>query len=76
MSIYMRQCILEADDEDKKLTTTLWLDDPKLKVGCLLRLSGDDTLWKLISMGNKRYVSDYINDRSRDYLQTREASDI
>ena len=72
----MRQCVLERVLEDRVEQTTLWLDDSKLKVGVTLTLSGSDIVWTLKSMSESRLDSGYVNDRSRDYLRMREASDI
>ena len=50
-----------------------------LKVGSIVELKseieGDQFGWEVISMG-KPVDAEYVRERSRDYTQTRKASDI
>jgi hypothetical protein len=72
----MVQCIFKKGNVQQ----TAWVDKKQgLKIGAKVELKsekeGDENGWEVIEMG-KEMDSNYVHERSRDYMRTRKASDI
>lgn len=71
---FKRQCRLEIKAGDTRTTTTTWIDEKIAVVGKFVECMGKK--WEVVFVSKARMTAENVNDRSRDYLRTREASDI
>ena len=71
---HLTQCILNKGNR----TQVAWIPERKARLGNVVELIGDD--WRengwIVSGVGIRLPEDIVRDRSRDYLNTRRASDI
>lgn len=83
---YMIQCHLRKPIiSNKKIRSgfkhqTAWLNEKEgLKVGAIVEIKseteGDEQGWEVVSMGT-RLPAETVQERSRDYKNTRKASDV
>lgn len=81
---YMVQCLLRKNkgtftQRDYSMQTA-WLDEkPGLKVGAVVEIKseveGDQQGWEVVEVGT-RLPKEVVHERSRDFANTRKASDI
>lgn len=53
-----------------------WIDETHAFVGSRVSFKGDSTVMRVEEVYGKTFPSAYINERSRDFKNTRKASDI
>jgi len=79
MTDFMRQCEMErARPDGSRETTTSFIPEEFAQVGRYLKLKDNDQWvdgWKVVSVGARRSKKE-SNDRSRDFLRQRKASDV
>lgn len=73
----MRQCRLVSGNGGHFDT---WLDDKRISVGSVVSLKGESGQhigpFTIISMSEMTMDNNTVNERSRDWTKTRQASDI
>jgi len=67
----MRQCRLQRGG----MIQTAWIPEKFAGVGKFVKICGEDG-WGVIYVGERRTPYSEVNERGRDYLRQREASDI
>ena len=70
MKYKYKQCILRKGN----IQTTSWIPEKYAKVNKVLKLKAVDG-WKVIEVGVEMDEKE-VNERSRDYLKQRKASDV
>ena len=75
----MRQCTMRRKTDAGEAETVSWIPEEFCKKGKALKLKNEkgdwEDGWVVTLVGSARRKSDEINDRSRDHLRQREASD-
>lgn len=73
MTTYYRQCWLGR--EKQKCIHVAWIPEKYAKFGKVLKIKDVDG-YKVLAVGSVRKPEAEVNERSRDFKQTRKASDI
>lgn len=70
--IFYKQCKMQQGDRFH----IAWIPERFAVANKNIIIDSLDGDWKVIEIGSAKMAEEYVRDRSRDYLRTREASDI